>query len=481
MRSVPSSSGASHPVGRERAQLIGICLVGLLLRLAVVWACADAGLFSDMQDYHDRAMYLRQHGELMPDAFRPPAYPVFLAAVSLVAGEHFLLAARIVQAFLGAGMIALTGLLARRISGPRGGLAAAAIVAVYPAWLIYPVYIMAETLFAFLTLAGLWCWSQGSLRMAALAGVALASSVQSRAVGIATVAGIGVVTLAGMTMWRRSSSDPPGDIEGGTAGGELRTQARRASARRLVVLGAAFLLAMAPWVVRNYKLFGAFVPTDTASGYNFLLGNNPVATGRLELDQLPDITQRYWSRATTDVERSRVGLEAGLAYIRSEPLRASRLAVRKLWYLLGLEGREHAWTYSYHFHGARRPAVVWAWGLAILLSFPLVMSAALAGLFRPGLSHTRLGLIVAAVLIAAAVLHVASFGESRFHVPWVPLLAIAAGRLWMPSAGSWPRPRRGALIVMLVALGVLWLSQAPALIAQLGLLASSPTPLGLPY
>lgn len=37
-------------------------------------------------------------------------------------------------------------------------------------------------------------------------------------------------------------------------------------------------LAIAPWTIRNYQQFGAFVPVATNSGINFLLGNSP-ATG----------------------------------------------------------------------------------------------------------------------------------------------------------------------------------------------------------
>lgn len=454
----------------NRLLLLGICLLGLLVRLVVVWQCADATLFSDMHEYYGRAIYLRDHGQLYPDAFRPPAYPTFLTGFVMVFGDRALLAARVGQAVLGAINIGLVGVLAERLAGARGGLAAASILAVYPAWLLYPVYIMAETLFTFLTLSAIWLWSRRSYWASGLAGVALALSVQSRAVGIATIGGIVIAGALDAVAGLRN----PQHTFGPDAWSRIAT--------RLALLATAFALTLAPWVIRNAQMWGAFIPTDTASGYNFLLGNNPMATGRLEIDQIQAIGDNYWRGVVTDAERSAVGISAGMAFIRTEPRAALLLTVRKMGYLVGLEGREHAWTYSYHFHGRRTAATVWMWGLGLLISFPLVMIMALAGMFRPGTLATSLGRTIVIVLSAATVVHLASFGESRFHVPWVPLLAIMAGTLWSPRrVAPWSWPRRASLGLVTTVLLLLWIAQAPALLEQLALLASSQTPLQLPY
>jgi len=459
-----SLSDASSVSSRDRILLLTICLVALALRLLVVGACAGAGLFSDMQEYYDRARYLAEHGQFHPDAFRPPAYPMFLAAIALLFDDRTLIAARVVQAILGAASVGLTGLLALQWMG-RAGLVAAAIVAVYPAWLIYPVYLVAEPLFTFLTLLGIWLWTRRGAWNAILAGVVLSSAMQTRAVGIATVAGIAVASSIAVI-----------------AHGRQDATAWKPMGSRLALLLATFALVLAPWVVRNARLFGEFIPTDTASGWNFILGNNPLATGRLELAQIPIVSQTYWSQATTDVQRSKIGIDAGMAFIRSHPGRSFVLALHKIGYLVGLEGREHAWTYSYHFHGRRSAAVVWAWGLGLLVSFPLVMIAALAGMFLPGRAGTPLGITLIVILMFVVLVHVGSFGESRFHLPWVPVLAIFASALWAPHARvAWSWPRRLFLGALVFALVILWITQAPDLLARLAVLARSTGPIGLPY
>lgn len=421
-----------------------------------------------MQEYYDRAKYLVDHGQLNPDAFRPPAYPVFLAGLLRLFGDRAVIAARVVQAILGAVSIGLTGLIARQVAGPRATILAATIVAFYPAWLIYPVYLVAESLFTFLTLLGIWLWSLRRWWAVVMAGITLAIAMQTRAVGIATIAGLSIAAAI--------------DIVGGLRRPREHTPtAPTTLAAQLTLLIVAFALAMTPWVGRNLSMFGRLIPTDTASGWNFLLGNNPLATGRLELDHIPIVAQQYWSRATTDVERSTIGMQAGMAFIRAEPGQSAALAVKKLGYLVGLEGREHAWTYSNHYHGRRSPAVIWMWGLAILISFPVLMIAAATGAFRPGLSRTTLGVALLATLVFVALVHIGSFGESRFHVPWIPVLAIFASRLTVPLDRRWPLLRRSVFALAMVTLISLWISQAPGLVHRLALLASSPTPLALPY
>jgi 4-amino-4-deoxy-L-arabinose transferase-like glycosyltransferase len=446
-----------------------ICAFGLLLRLAVLWSCLDVGLFSDMHDYQDRALYILQHGQLPPDAFRPPAYPLFLAGLYKVFGVH-LLAPRLVQALLGTGVIALTFGLARRVAGQGASLAAAAVVALYPAWLLYPVYLMAENLFTFLTLLGIWLWAKARWWTALAAGLVLGVSVMTRAVGIATLAGLGVAAV-----WQIARPL------------ELKARTNRVTAAALTVLSLMCLLigaavALSPWVRRNHDRYGRAIVTDTASGYNFLLGNNPRATGRLELDDVQAVSETYWGLARDDAQRSEIGYEEGWKFIAANPLDATVLAVRKLGFLVGLEGREHAWAYGHHYQGRRSPDAVRAWGLAVLASFPVLMALALAGALRPGLAGTPVGLTVGMILLVATGVHLASFGESRFHLPWIPLLAVASARTFSAEPRTpWTRPRLILFVAVLVLLSTWWTVQAPAFLGQLAALAESPEPLGLPY
>ena len=50
-----------------------------MARLAVAWGAADAGVFADMVQYDERARHLAATGALRPDALRGPGYPALLA------------------------------------------------------------------------------------------------------------------------------------------------------------------------------------------------------------------------------------------------------------------------------------------------------------------------------------------------------------------------------------------------------------------
>jgi hypothetical protein len=256
----------------------------------------------------------------------------------------------------------------------------------------------------------------------------------------------------------------------------------RALARGSLML-VGFAIVLAPWILRNYDLYQRVIPTDTSSGFNALLGNYEGATGRHPgLPAVEAAAQKYWSATRNDVERSDVGLTVARDFVLAQPLRATQLALLKVAYLFGVEGREHAWGYSFHLQGRRDADTVWAWGVALIVSFPGLMTLASIGLWRPGLSVSVVGVAMVATLLCVTAIHIASFGDSRFHLPWIPLLAILAARAVAPSSSKpWTVTRQAVLAVWLVCFALAWKDQTRELLAALPRLAASPVPLELPY
>jgi len=362
-------------------------------------------------------------GDNAPTAYRPPLYPYFLAAVMALGGSSsFTLMAA--HALLGAATALLTYGMAWRVY-PSSAWVAATIVALYPTLVIYTGLVLSENLYIPLLLAVVLALqsiesARGGLLWSALAGA-----------------------LGGLTALARSAAlllAPAGAFLLGPP------SARRRAGRALIATCAAALI-VAPWTYRNYRFLGAFIPIDTNAGFNLMVGNNPRATGQLRLDVLRDLEREHFT-GKEELERHRAGLQVARDFVLRHPLRWLALAPRKLGYLVGLEGRELLWAYSHGYFGAIQPWSLRLCLVTVLAGFPLLfLSALLGAALRP--DRTLL-----LVILYTAVLHVATFGESRFHLPLVPPLAVFAACGWRvlrrEGWGALRRAGRGRLAAILL-------------------------------
>lgn len=432
-------------------------IVAIAARLGVSAASADAGVFADMAQYHERALALLTTGTL-PDALRGPGYPALLAAAYALGGPTFW-TARVGNAIVGGLLTLLTGVVAARAgAGPRAWVAAA-IVALYPALVLSSVYLMPDTLYALLALAALLLVRHRAAAFAAPAGVVAALAILTRSVGLSLL-GVSLVIGVWSVVTRQASS--------------------RLAWSRVAVFVVACLVALAPWLTFTTRVAGGPL-LDTTSGMNVLLGNHDAATGRLQMADDAPLRRQFVTGAASEADASARAMRAGVSWAVTHPVDSIRLAFVKTGYLLGLEGREHAWVYGQGYFGPRAPWVVTTWGVAILVSFPLLVVAAAFGAARARGPLTATHIALVAFVVLTCLLHVASFGESRFHLPLVPVLAVAAslGHGPLPNAGVSRLAAAGVIVVLLAAA---WTSQAPELVSALWRLrAADGSAAALPY
>lgn len=184
-------------------------------------------------------------GHVEPTAGHPPVYPMYLAVFSFV-GLDTVRAHQWASALLGSASIVVAGLLGRSLRSPRLGLIAAALTAVYANIWVYDGLVLSETaalLFVFLTTyAGLRFWRAPTSANAAIFGVVGGLAALSRAELLLFVPVVTVVAL-----WRAPL-------------------AWRDRFLRLAVAGAACVLCLLPWVVRNNMVMEEFVTLSNGSG-----------------------------------------------------------------------------------------------------------------------------------------------------------------------------------------------------------------------
>lgn len=210
--------------------------------------------------------------ELSPSMFLPPAYPLFLGGLFLLAPpEHHLVAAQIAQSVLDTLSCLLIYLIAVPHFGRRAALIGAWCYALYPgAWVSCSRY-LTEPLFVLLTLLFVYALGRylerSGWRSLLAAGAACAAMVLCKSVaGMLPVFIIGCALV--LPTW---------------AG--RRWPVVRASVACLVVTA----VGVAPWVYRNYLVSGTYVYPTSAGGLAlytaYTYAAHPQQTIRKSVDQ----------------------------------------------------------------------------------------------------------------------------------------------------------------------------------------------------
>jgi 4-amino-4-deoxy-L-arabinose transferase-like glycosyltransferase len=233
---------------RRGAGIAGaILLAALAIRVIFVLATPHYTLVHDALDYDRHAASIVQgHGFALsygrPTAFRPPAYPIFLAGVYEVVGTgdkaQRVEWGRIANAFVGVGIVALIGLIAFQVWGRREALVALALSAIYIPMILVGQSIMSEPLFVLCLLGSIACVLHSrAYPWVIAAGVLMGLAVLGRANALILLAPLA------FAVWKR----PRG-------------------LGQPVVLCVAAALTVLPWTIRNYETFHAFVPVSTQLG-----------------------------------------------------------------------------------------------------------------------------------------------------------------------------------------------------------------------
>ena len=229
--------------------LIGLLLLAVAFRAYGVWS-HPAVLVGDADDYNQLATRLVEgrgyvNAAGMPTAWRPPAYPVFVAGIYKIAGVD-VQRATMVQVILGGLTVLMLTAVAAMILGWPRALIAGAIAAVYPAFVWLPRLLFSENLSLFLMLVSLGTiilyLHTSRMIWIILFGVlcALNTLVRSGNLVLPIIVAIGLLILH----WRNWKQ----------------------LAAPLLVMAVVFVVTLLPWTIRNYRVFHHVIPVATQDG-----------------------------------------------------------------------------------------------------------------------------------------------------------------------------------------------------------------------
>jgi 4-amino-4-deoxy-L-arabinose transferase-like glycosyltransferase len=380
-----------------------ITLGGLLIRLLYTGLHRAYPVIGDALTFHIDAGHLADGNgfqrpfEAVPTAEHPPLHIVLLAAVDLLGG-HGTLAQKLVLCVFGAGTVVALGVLGRTVAGPRAGLIAATLGAVYPLLWVIDGSLMSETeyvLLITLTLRAAYHYLgaptvTGATLLGALIG--LAALTRGEALGLLVLLVIPLVLRA------------------------VRGWPQRLRAGAIVL--AAFCVVLAPWTIRNTLTFENPVVLST-NGDNVFVGANCERSYYGDLlgswafscfgKQAPGDESQYsrvWRDRGLDYARDhagRVPLVVGVRLLRQFDFYRPRQAV----VLSAAEGRDH------------RASWLGLWMYWAML--PLGVAGAVV------LRRRRAPLFILAAPFALTVaLGALVYGSTRFRVAFEPVLVILA-------------------------------------------------------
>jgi 4-amino-4-deoxy-L-arabinose transferase-like glycosyltransferase len=262
-----TSRGRAPSRWRGDSFLVALGLIALAALIArVTYVLLTRGEpASDGIHYHRGALQLvdglgfinplsrRLSGEVVQDAVHPPAWTVVLAAPSAL-GLRSVLSHQIFACLIGTGTVVMTGLAGRAAFGPRVGLVAASLAAVYPNIWLYEWELATEPLAALWVATIIWLAfryrATPRLRFAVALGAAVGLGALTRAEILAT-AGLIVAPLilfSSAVAWRQ----------------RLAWSAAAA---------VACIGVIAPWAAYNSTRFDRPVPLSTSMGPALQSGN----------------------------------------------------------------------------------------------------------------------------------------------------------------------------------------------------------------
>lgn len=424
--------------------LLAVFAAGLELRVqSVRLTIVDGPIRADAKDYVSYALNLAHFGvysrgdgilrgetaAAAPDALRSPGYPLFLAAI-LGDNPPFsaLQTVLLVQAFLSALTVLICYFLLRTMVTWPWAIVGAALTALSPHLITMSVYLLTETLFAFLLAASMfaviWAHRQRSAFAMAIAGALLGAGALTRPSLEYLLIPMAIFVFV-----------------------SLRVLDSRVAKRLTVMLVLGFSLTYLPWIVRNEITLGR-------------TGDRTLMINTLHHGLYPDFryngdpaTFGYPYRFDPRASEIAASLPAVLGEIAARFRAAPAEYLR--WYLIGKPWMFWSWTMAegpgdvFVYPVKKTPYVELphfsaSHGLMRILHIPLLLLAFVGSVlvWLPQRVHALSGSalfaarLVSLVLWYFTVLHMVGAPFPRYSVPLRPFMFAAA---LIPVWALWQR------------------------------------------
>ncbi|HMB71536.1 MAG TPA: glycosyltransferase family 39 protein [bacterium] len=418
-----------------------IIVLGVALRLTALWFVADTRTAYDETSYYAHAAAMVEGRFFVWEDRRPPLTAWYYAGLLKVFGMGPLVV-RIANALASSVTILLAWALGRRFGGDRIGRAAALVVAVYPTLVFFGFSLWSEVLYLPLVLGALLALVAGERR----AGLLLLSGVLMGAAALTREVGVMLPVAGGLWLLGRA----------GFRGARAWISA--------ACLGAGFVMTILPWTVHQNQQTESFTLISQSRWMNLYVGNMPRDPGR-EQRAMPNLG-KYRKLGGTLQEREEAARELALEDIRERlpwwPFEKLAEMIPRLLTpnslltqrMLARPDKPGAYSGSAYETRADGTGLEWIRLFFAYLAVASWVALLLAGTGGFALAWGRPLVGIFLLFIGLQILPtIITFSFSRYRVPFLPLLAIAAVWLALEGGAAWraARTRHRAAVLLSVA------------------------------
>lgn len=366
---------------------------------------------------------LVETGRMDPLTYYPPLQTWYYAAWFKLLGSSAWVA-QVAQIPLYLGVVLMSWRLAR-LRWPEGSARLAALLtAWYPSLLTQVLatpyyqylYILLVMVFAYALLRAV---SKRSLVWAGWAGLAAGAAALTKATMlIAPVVVLAWLAVRFLTTDYTDGTDGKKNSDFGSRIREIRVI--RGYLLLFVPFMLGFLLVLAPWSLRNYRVFHAWVPVCTSGGFVLHSANNPESNGLYS--PIPDEQRAQTPEQMLSL--SRESTQKAIHFIRENPAHAVKLALRKLVYTWGVEA---TWLESVNRSGSYDARLDRGLGLITQTAWiALVVMWGLSIWKRPSFDFGAFDTLVLVLFVMNAGVYMVFEGGDRHHLVMVPFMIVQA-------------------------------------------------------
>jgi len=363
-----------------------LLFIGLLLRIIY-------DIHIDILPWNDMAVWDKARISILSgkkyDVNWPPVYPLFLAAISFLFGNSYLILG-ITQAFISALTCFLIYLIAKNIFNNKVGLISLIISCFYIDMIWYAGVLMAETLglFLLLTVVYLILKEKSYITTGILFGLTCLTK------------GVFLIALPGIIIWIWIKSN------------------KKTVLLKIFKFTIFTFLTILPWIIRNYFEYKSFVLIEPKVSIEIFIGHNPSATGGCDYYFIEhDYGHFYKDDSLSIIEKNKIAKEIAINFACNNPAREIQLIFLKL---------SQYWALRTHFdfYAAKYPLRKLFFTLAILIHaviFPLCFLGAIFSLKN----KNAIGQSII-ICIFTLVYITLFYASGRLRFPIVPFIIILA-------------------------------------------------------